>query len=173
MPCPSSTHLCGRPHLLVQAVAVEGVWGPGEHCRHTERRVGDASRWGRTLLLAQPLQQEPFWGSHGVVAALPCPPSSLPAASRMKLAFLFSCRTNWGEPWEQVCSRIFSTCLGAQGQVTAALSGAGRGGLHPVTSPALPARTHLQLDVAGAALQPCEEMLQQALAAPGGLVGDL
>lgn len=51
--------------------------------------------------------------------------SPLPAASRMKLAFLFSCRTNWGEPWEQVCSRIFSTWLGGQGQVTAALPGAG------------------------------------------------
>lgn len=47
------------------------------------------------------------------------------------------------------------------------------GGLHPITPPVFAARTHLQLDVAGAALQPCEEMLQQALAAPGGLVGDL
>lgn len=33
----------------------------------------------------------------------------LPAASRMKAAFLLSCKRNWGEPWAHVCCRIFST----------------------------------------------------------------
>lgn len=134
LPCPSSTHLCGCPHLLVQAVAVEGVWGPGEHCRHTEGSVRDAPRWDRTLLLAAgAILRSP--ALHGAAPALPRPPSPLPAASRMKLAFLFSCRTNWGEPWEQVCSRIFSTWLGGQGQVTAALPGVGVPSHHPPSAP--------------------------------------
>lgn len=49
----TSTHLRSRPHLLVQAVAMEGVWGPSERCKARGEILGrrSAPRTGQKLSL--------------------------------------------------------------------------------------------------------------------------
>lgn len=51
----TSTHLCSRPHLLVQTVAMEGVWGPSERCKARGEIFGrcSAPRTGQKLRLGQ------------------------------------------------------------------------------------------------------------------------
>lgn len=146
-----------------------GSGGPANAVRHRVRFWGDVQLpgWGRSSDSgrARPLEQPRCWALRRAGLSLPaprraarCPPvpatpllAPLPAASRMKAAFLFSCRRNWGEPWAHVCSRIFSTCpRGAGGQAATPQPSRGAGAapqspVQPHRAPQSPVQSHTAL----------------------------
>lgn len=69
----AGTHLRGRPDLLVQAVAVEGVWGPSKHCKARGQQgwgtPGSPGR-GRT---GQGLSCSRCWASGATLGSAPQP----------------------------------------------------------------------------------------------------
>lgn len=106
-------------------------------------------------------------------------PRALPAASWMKAGLRLRMSSEAEEPWPHRWSRIFSTWGQAHGQRGPGGS-AGPGAVPPPqpTGRGGPGRgggagTHLELHAARAAVQTAQQVLQEALAAAQGLVGDL